>query len=130
MKGKKIFYVIDYAFDKDRICSKQFNVESKRYKQFFKEWYFHPFVTGYLCDESGNLLAASTSYTIFRDPQSYDNYMLMSSLVQLGFSKEYKAFVYIKCKANDYYIGFNDENLDIYEVIDEKLILITKNIKK
>jgi len=128
---KNIIYIVNYiSFDSESICSKKFNEKTNSYKQFFKGWNIQHFVTGYLCNENGIYLAASTGYTLINNPKNYNNYMLTSALVQLGFSKEYKAFVNIQCKKNNYYIGYNDLTLDIYEVVDEKLILLNNNLIK
>lgn len=126
-----IYDIYIFPTNDENICSNIYKQPVTTYKNYFENWKsFTGMVSCYVINSEGKYIAkAASSYLLTSCKKSNAAYAVEKSLITFCKKNKYIAYASVVCDYSLIYIGFNNDQIDIYRIIDFKTVVLDKSLK-
>jgi hypothetical protein len=126
-----VYDIYIFPMNDEKICSNIYMQPVTTYKNYFENWNsFTGMVSCYIINSEGKYIAkASSSYLLTSCEKSNAAYEMEKELIKNSKINKYIAYASVVCDFSLIYIGFNNEQIDIYKIIDFKKVVLDKSLK-
>lgn len=125
-----IYDIYIFPTNDENICSNIYKQPVTTYKNYFENWKsFTGMVSCYVINSEGKYIAKASNTYLIKQPDVLNAYEKEKELIKNSKINKYIAYANVVCDFSEIYIGFNNDQIDIYRIIDFKTVVLDKSLK-